>query len=281
MNTTTESNKKTSPAQETNAAGTSSVIREIGQLLIKTRKEKRLSLETVHKNTFVSLRYLKALEEGDGDQFPAEVYYTGSLHRYAQYLGIDDNALVQKYTDSVNAARKAFPEAKKKKNHNPLLLILVAAAFIGILFAAAVVVRQRAFVSNESEAVPAPAPATPETPAPETPAPETPSPATPQPPAPVAPKATPLKPTVPGPLKLSIQWKDTSWVRVTADNALVFEGTLPAGTQREWTAHNGFRMKTGYAPGITVQLNDKNIDIIKGAQQDVNELDITPESIRE
>jgi hypothetical protein len=76
-------------------------------------------------------------------------------------------------------------------------------------------------------------------------------------------------------LVLNAKLKDTVWIRITADNAVVFEGTLAAGSEKEWTAQDRFAVVVGYAPGVSMTLNGKPVDVLKGAKQDINQFNLT------
>jgi len=65
----------------------------IGRFLEQTRKERGLSLEEVEQATKIRKRYLTGLEREDYTMLPAPVYVRGFLKTYANYLGLDGEAL--------------------------------------------------------------------------------------------------------------------------------------------------------------------------------------------
>ncbi len=67
---------------------------KIGRILEQAREERGLSLHQVEQATKIRARYLKELELENFDVLPA-VYVQGSLRTYADYLGLDSEALVQ------------------------------------------------------------------------------------------------------------------------------------------------------------------------------------------
>ena len=67
---------------------------KVGDVLKEERKKRKLSLEEIHQKTRVSLSYLQAIEEGQWDVFPAEVYRVGFLKDYAAYLKMDVEKIV-------------------------------------------------------------------------------------------------------------------------------------------------------------------------------------------
>ena len=65
----------------------------IGRILEQKRKAQGLSLEEVEQATKIRKRYLDGLERDDYAVLPAGVYTQGFLKTYANYLGLDGEAL--------------------------------------------------------------------------------------------------------------------------------------------------------------------------------------------
>jgi hypothetical protein len=68
---------------------------ELGTALTSARSAKGLSLLDVERDTRISTKYLKALEEGRLEELPAPVYARAFTRTYAQYLGLNAVQLVQ------------------------------------------------------------------------------------------------------------------------------------------------------------------------------------------
>jgi cytoskeleton protein RodZ len=68
---------------------------EIGRILEQKRIERGLSLEAVEQVTKIRKRYLTGLEREDYTILPDAVYARGFLKTYANYLGLDGEALSQ------------------------------------------------------------------------------------------------------------------------------------------------------------------------------------------
>ena len=66
---------------------------KIGRFLEQKRKERGLSLEEVEQATKIRKRYLTGLEREDYSMLPDAVYAHGFLKTYANYLGLDGEAL--------------------------------------------------------------------------------------------------------------------------------------------------------------------------------------------
>jgi cytoskeletal protein RodZ len=68
-----------------------------GEELRRERKLRRIALREVAEATKVNLRYLEALERNDFQHLPGGVFNRGFVRAYAQYIGIDPDAMVNAY----------------------------------------------------------------------------------------------------------------------------------------------------------------------------------------
>ena len=71
-------------------------IEELGKALTEARIARGLTLHDVERDTRISGKYLQALEEGELDALPAPVYARAFMRTYAQYLGLNASAFVQR-----------------------------------------------------------------------------------------------------------------------------------------------------------------------------------------
>jgi cytoskeletal protein RodZ len=72
-------------------------LKEIGAHLRQYREEQSISTEEVAAKTFIPLRLLKALEEGQLDQLPEPIFVQGFIRRYADAIDLDGAALAQTF----------------------------------------------------------------------------------------------------------------------------------------------------------------------------------------
>src|SRR5207249_2500305 len=79
----------------------------IGQVLKRTRSRQKVDIRTVEAETKVRIKYLRALENEEWDVLPGPAYAKGFLRTYAQFLGLDGDALVDEYRRTVEAAMHA------------------------------------------------------------------------------------------------------------------------------------------------------------------------------
>ena len=68
-----------------------------GQKLKQERERRGLRLEEISEVTRVRVKHLEALERGDFDALPQDVFVKGFLRTYADYVGADADALVEEY----------------------------------------------------------------------------------------------------------------------------------------------------------------------------------------
>lgn len=73
----------------------------IGQQLRRAREERGAELSDVEVATKIRVKFLAAMEEDHWDELPAPVYARGFLGVYAQHLGLDQKALLDEYSRTV------------------------------------------------------------------------------------------------------------------------------------------------------------------------------------
>lgn len=78
---------------------TSLNIGSIGQKLLAARENKGLTLSEVGEETKILTKFLKAMEADDFSVISAPVYAKSFLKKYATYLEIDAQALVEEYSE--------------------------------------------------------------------------------------------------------------------------------------------------------------------------------------
>jgi len=71
----------------------------IGEILKEARNKKGISEETAARILRIKAQRVLDLEENRYDQFPALIYARGFLRQYANYLGIDTDMILQRFTE--------------------------------------------------------------------------------------------------------------------------------------------------------------------------------------
>lgn len=95
----------------------------LGEILIGARKKKDVTLEQAEEETKVRIKYLEALEQGRYEALPASVYAIGFLTKYAEFLGLNKESLVERFSGERG---KGYNHAKimvERRIHEPLFSI--------------------------------------------------------------------------------------------------------------------------------------------------------------
>lgn len=220
-----------------------------GQQLRQARLEQGLAMEKVQEETKIRRRHLEALENDEPDPGVGRVYYRAFLRTYAAYLGLDPAPLLEQFAPiAPEPEPEEAPVPVRRRSRAPILLLVLALA-VASFFAI------RWLTAADPVA---------------------------DPPAPPPPQVTPdppLAPGVPPPrivredphpgrtnlrvdatnvelvLRLGSGEEDRSWVRVQADGARVFEGTLPPGTTVAYRAQRELLVRLGRPWAVTLELN--------------------------
>ncbi len=77
------------PASDTSAHDSAAQLKDIGRQLRKARKAHGESLDDLVRELKLRKVYFQALEKGNWDALPDEVYAVGFLRQYAAHLGLD------------------------------------------------------------------------------------------------------------------------------------------------------------------------------------------------
>lgn len=87
--------KKTNPAQRDRllAEERIKICRQIGQALKEARLAQGISFGALYSKTLIQVYYIKALEEGNIERLPEDVYLRGFIRRLGNSLGLDGATL--------------------------------------------------------------------------------------------------------------------------------------------------------------------------------------------
>ncbi|MDJ0756522.1 MAG: DUF4115 domain-containing protein [Ardenticatenaceae bacterium] len=73
-------------------------MHEIGTVLREARENRGFELNDVYDALRINPRYLKAMEKGEYDQLPSQAHVRGYMRKYARFLGLDAEPLLERYT---------------------------------------------------------------------------------------------------------------------------------------------------------------------------------------
>jgi len=78
----------------------------VGEILKDARLASKLSIEKVSDKTRIGEAYLIAIEAGDFNALPGQVYASGFVRTYAKFLGLDAGAIYDKFRDEAAGNRQ-------------------------------------------------------------------------------------------------------------------------------------------------------------------------------
>ena len=255
-------------------------MEDIGENLRQAREQLGLTLEEAERATRIRARHLAALEAGDLDSLPSSVQARGFLKNYAEFLGLDADALLLRYAEGLQSRRTRPRSAEtpqsprtqpvRVRSRRPRWLssdLFVAAS---VMFAAMVIViwglgRVLAAVRGEDDvSAPSVAEAPTATLAP------SPAPADTQPPASpgelVSPLVTDALPSatlpplnLPGAgVSLRLLVISSAWVQVAVDGQVQFRGRARPGDLLEYVGEEVIEVITGNGAGLRAYYNGQD-----------------------
>lgn len=86
-----------------------------GEVLKSKRESLGKSLDVVSKETKIQRRFLQYIENNDFSKFDSEIFLTGFIKIYSQYLDLDTNKLLALYRRSRPAYHQAISKSKRKE----------------------------------------------------------------------------------------------------------------------------------------------------------------------
>jgi cytoskeletal protein RodZ len=218
-------------------------VQSFGETLRQARLEKGVPIADAERETRIRRKYLEALEAEDATSLPPPVYTRGFIRAYAEYLGLEPQALVDLYQpvprrEQSPPLRPAIPQGGMPREIpvRPILFLLGALALIG-LFAFVwmqlqVVARQwresdglytvRSVTPTVPSGLPTPHPFAVASPSPATPTAE---------PTPT-PEPSPSPTAVSDGILVEFRTRARVYVEASVDGRQALAETLPAGAQR-------------------------------------------------
>ena len=242
-----------------------------------------LSIEDVYEHIHIRKKFLTAMEAGNFEHLPSPVQARGMLANYAEFLNLDVDDILLQYADGLQMQRlerteiesSSSPRQKeaisttrlKLKNFFSLDLLVIASLFIGIAFFVIWGVNRILTVNNSGTS----ATDIPEvadillatgSPTPEDSlnldeqelGPDETETQVPQEPTPIF---TPLPND--NPINIVIIPRQQTWVRVTSDEEIVFEGRMLPGNAYDFSSEEALELRTGSAGALQIYFNEQDI----------------------
>lgn len=92
---------------------------EIGSILQEARELKGATINEAYEKLRINPKYLTALEEGQYEELPSPTHVRGYLSKYARYLGLDPDPLLERY-EVMRQQRPPVPAPAPKEKATPL-----------------------------------------------------------------------------------------------------------------------------------------------------------------
>jgi len=108
-------------------------MKTVGEILKKTRLEKKLTLEEVEIATKIRKKFLQALEENNFSKLPSYSFGRGFLKNYAEFLGLSSRpilAIFKRDFDRPEIIQKLPKDLEREIKWSPKLTVVV----VGIVF---------------------------------------------------------------------------------------------------------------------------------------------------
>ena len=229
-----------------------------GNRLKKRREELNYTIEEVAASTRLRKEFIVAMENGNYDLFPAEVYLVNFLRKYGEYLGIDTEEMVHEIRAVPTRGQSRLTDVSLsllKKKHGRsrimakeavavLLLAAMAGLWLFLLLRRGDAVLQ-ARKEKEPVAVESKAPADEKQ---------------------AAVRIAGEK------IRLGVRIITDTWVKIVSDGSTVAEAILPAGYEKTFSAGRELRIRIGNVYGMELKRDGEKIDIIRDNYGSVNEL---------
>jgi len=123
-----------------------------GAKLKKLREEMGYSHERVSESLYITVHYVKALENDDYSKLPGATFTKGYFKSYAQFLGADVDEILKCYQNFVTAGQdsaKQESEARKAKGNKKIIVrVLLALILLAVLIGLALVFADDAKAQN-------------------------------------------------------------------------------------------------------------------------------------
>lgn len=239
-------------------------LKEIGAHLRQLRQEQAISPEEVSTKTFIPLRLLKALEEGESDQLPEPVFIQGFIRKYADALDLDGTTLAKTFPANFLPIKADI--YSRETSHHPYSLIQPYLPYILYFLLVVSAASGLLYLLNRPQAdkPPLEEKSSPLIQQQQTLATSIPSSLTP-----------PTTSQAILPIEVMVSLKEQSWLLVVVDGKTKFEGIIAKGKQQTWTAKKQLKLRAGNAGAVSVSLNRQEPKLL-GNLGEVKEVTFNP-----
>lgn len=239
----------------------------VGEILLTEREKRGLTVKDVEAATSIRALYISAIESNKFSVVPGEVYLKGFIRNYANYLGLNGQAMVDLYRQQqlppTNTAVEAAQQdtegnANTPENNNGSVTKWLIIGTVALILAGGAWWFTSGREANPAQPIPGnPAPNT----APMQPQAQVPI----QPQVPVQTPATPTQqPPKTKPVVVAAKFTAECWAQITVDGKEVFEGIMEAGVLKTWEAEQTIVVKLGNAGAAELSYNGQPVGKLGG-----------------
>jgi len=228
-------------------------FKSLGEYLKEERLKRGITLEEISQKTKVSLRYLEDIENDDLDKVSiSDFYKKGIVRKYANYLGLNESEILERYRSQYGEGKEIFVETSKKQNRCKWQYIVYLSIAVIVFLTFYLTVN---YNSQKPEYIP------PESQSSNITFPEVET---------YTPAVEIYTPTVKSQegvytstytSTIKVVAIDRTWMRVTYEDEVIYEGILKAGDVKIWT-YSPLFLHVGNAGGIEVFYNNKSLGVL-------------------
>jgi cytoskeleton protein RodZ len=95
------------------------IFNEIGLTIQSRRENLGFSLDDIEQYTHIQAHYAQMIEKGEFTKFPSPVQARGMLSNYSDFLEMDTQAVLLRYAEALQTRLAAVQEAEKPKKSQP------------------------------------------------------------------------------------------------------------------------------------------------------------------
>lgn len=240
----------------------------IGQELQRERELRGITLKEIADSTKINLRFLRALEEDQLDMLPGDFFTKGIIRTYASYIGLDEDAVMNKYYEIMQLQEQTLEEENKQEkirittNHKIKNIIHLAI----LIFLILVIPLSLYFIFHKKEPANIPIPL---------------------PTYKIAQKDIILPPPVNESteeekvLNLEISFHQETWIQVYADGIEKLKGLKQPGEKFKTVALEEILFNIGNAGGFSYTINNKKGKSLGRSGAVVKNIRITPDNFQQ
>ncbi|MFQ6083068.1 MAG: helix-turn-helix domain-containing protein [Candidatus Aminicenantia bacterium] len=213
----------------------------LGKELKREREFRAISLEEIARTTKINLKFLKAIEDDHFEILPGGFFTKNFLRAYANYVGLDENEVLNKYLQQVKPKEEysvsgSYQIIKRELSKSQRIFwarigVIILSIVLLYLFFNLLIIPH---LSKPTTQPPSYVKVT-------------------LPPSPTPPLIPPEKEK----LVLEMSFIEDTWIQVYSDGELKLDGIMKEGQMEKIEATEEIVINTGNAGGISFRLNGK------------------------